>query len=91
MSSSPKLDVGERRALQDAGRPVRSVFVAVIVFYSCASVLNGTYIHEDAKLREFGGVRTVWMAATRPLANMSEFLKVHLLRDQVEKLRNEKE
>lgn len=90
MSSNPHIDVGERRAAAEAGRPLRSVFVAVAVFYITAALLNGTYLYEEAQLREFGSpARKVWMVATRPLAQMSEFFKLHLLRDQVEKVRKE--
>lgn len=89
MSHAPYIDVGERRAAQAAGKPLRSVLLAVGVFYVSAGLLNGTYLYESAKKREFGKVRTVWVAATKPLAVTSEFLKLHLLRDQVETLRKE--
>jgi len=89
MSSPPHLDIGERRSEQGSGRSLRSVFVAVAVFYVSGALLNGSYLYEDAQQREFGPARTVWMKATRPLAEISEFLKLHVLRDQVEKLRKE--
>jgi hypothetical protein len=89
MSASAQIDVGERRAAQAAGRPLRSVFLAVAVFYVSAALLNGTYLHDSAEKREYGIVRSVWVKLTHPLAEVSEFLKLHLLRDQVEKLRKE--
>ena len=89
MSSHQKLDVGERRAAQEAGRSLRSVFLAVAVFYVTAALLNGTYLYEDAAKREYGSSRTVWMTLTKPLAQASNFLKFHLFRDQVEKVRKE--
>lgn len=89
MSHSGKIDVGERRATQSAGRSLRSVFWAVGIFYLTAALLNGTYLYDSADKREFGTVRSIWVAATRPLAELSEKLKLHLLRDQVETLRKE--
>lgn len=89
MSTLPQLDIGERRAARAAGRPLRSVMVAVASFYVFATLFNGTYLYESAKQREFGKVRSVWVAATKPLAEVSEFLRLHFLRDQVEKIRKE--
>ncbi len=89
MSSNHKLDVGERRAAQGAGRSLRSVFIAVAVFYLTAGLLNGTYLYEDASKREFGKARMFWMSVTQPLAEASNILKLHLFRDQVEKVRKE--
>jgi hypothetical protein len=89
MSTSPEIDIGERRSAKKAGRPLPSVCLAVCVFYVCSSILNGTYIHENAKLKEFGSIRNVWVLATKPLATVSTFLKAHVLRDQVETLRKE--
>ena len=89
MTQSPKPDVGERRALNGAGRSFRSVVVAFLVFYAAAALLNGRHLHEDAKKREFGPVRDAWVAATRPLHDISVFLGLDHFRGGVEHLRKE--
>lgn len=90
MSASPKMDVGERRAQQNAGRPLRSVLLAVGIFYLVAGLLNGTYLYEDAQNRDLEKSSTrFWITLTRPFATASEFLKLHLYRDQVETIRKE--
>lgn len=89
MSSSSHQDVGERRAHQQAGRPLSSVFIAVAVFYVAAAVMNGRFLHEEASKREFGKVRDVWVAVTRPLANLSTRLHLDTIRGSAEQLRKE--
>jgi len=90
MTESPKRDVGERRAEQGSGRPFRSVVTAFCVFYLSAAILNGRALHEDAKKREYGKVRDVWVAVTRPLNDLSVFLQLDHIREGVENLRKEK-
>ncbi len=89
MTNLPKSDVGERRAEQSAGRSFRSVVMAVSVFYITAALLNGRALHEDAKKREYGKVRDVWVAVTRPLNDISVFLQLDHFREGVESLRKE--
>jgi hypothetical protein len=89
MTNSPKSDVGERRALDGKGRPFRSVVTAFGVFYLAAALLNGRHLHEDAKKREYGPVRDLWVAATRPLNDLSVFLGLDHFREGVEHLRKD--
>lgn len=89
MTKSPKRDVGERRADQGIGRNFRSVVITLVVFYVSAGVLNGKALHEDAKKREYGQVRDMWVAATRPLNDICILLKLDHLREGVENLRKE--
>jgi hypothetical protein len=89
MSSSLIPDIGERRAAQRTGRSISSVVWAVVSFYVAAALLNGRFLHEDAKEREYGKVRDVWVSATRPLYELSTLLQLDSLRGNVETLRKE--
>jgi hypothetical protein len=83
------VDIGERRAEQQAGRPLRSVILAVLSFYVAAALLNGHFLHEDAKEREFGDTRDFWVAATAPLNQLSTRLGLDHFRAGVETLRKD--
>lgn len=89
MSNSSHQDVGERRAEQQVGRPLSAVCVAVAVFYVAAALMNGRFLHEEASKREFGRVRDIWVAATRPLSELSTRLHLDAIRSGAEKLRND--
>lgn len=89
MPSKPPIDIGERRAARNAGRPLSSVVVAVLTFYVAATLLNGRFLHEDARDREFGRARDIWVAATRPLYDISTSLGLDHLRAGVETLRKD--
>lgn len=89
MTTSSHQDVGERRAEQQAGRSRSAVFITVAVFYVAAALLNGRFLHEEASKREYGKVRDIWVAATRPLAEISTRLHLDSIRNSVEKLRKE--
>jgi hypothetical protein len=89
MSAQSKPDIGERRADRGEGRPLRSVMIAVGTFYVCAALLNGRFLHEDAREREFGRTRDLWVAATRPLYEISTFLGLDTVRARVQTLRND--
>lgn len=89
MSNASHQDVGERRANQQAGRPLSAVFVAVAVFYMAAALMNGRFLHEEASKREFGTVRDIWVAATRPLSELSTRLHLDAIRGGAEQLRKE--
>ncbi|MEX2607000.1 MAG: hypothetical protein WD708_06610 [Kiritimatiellia bacterium] len=89
MSNSSHQDVGERRAELQAGRPLSSVYIAVAVFYVAAALMNGRFLHEEASKREFGKVRDIWVAATRPLADISTRLHLDAIRGGAEQLRKE--
>jgi len=89
MSSRTQLDIGERRAARHAGRSRASVFLAVGIFYLAAALLNGRHLHEDALKREYGPVRDIWVAATRPLHALSTALGLDRVRGAAETLRKE--
>jgi len=89
MSIEQPRDIGERREAQQEGRPLRSVVTAVIAFYVAAALLNGRFLNESAREREFGTVRDMWVAATEPLSVVSTFLGLDHFRDKVENLREE--
>ncbi|MDA3875267.1 MAG: hypothetical protein PF795_15070 [Kiritimatiellae bacterium] len=89
MSNSSHQDVGERRAEQQAGRPLSAVFIAVAAFYVAAALMNGRFLHEEASKREFGKVRDIWMAVTRPLSDISTRLHLDTIRGGAEQLRKE--
>jgi hypothetical protein len=89
MPSESHVDIGERRAALNAGRPLSSVVVAVLTFYVAATLLNGRFLHEDARDREFGRTRDIWVAATEPLYDISTRLGLDRLRAGVETLRKD--
>jgi hypothetical protein len=89
MPSSPDIDVGARRAAAGSGRSRKAVFGAVAVFYISAALLNGRFLHEDAGKREYGWARDLWVAATRPLSQLSVLLQLDHLRGGVENLRKD--
>lgn len=62
-----EIDIGDRRAAANVGIPFRQALVVFGVFYVVAALLNGRAIHEEATRREYGPVRTAWVAATAPL------------------------
>jgi len=89
MSSGTPLDIGERRAVRHAGRPLRAVFIAFASFYVVAALLNGRFLHESAQEREFGKTRDVWVALTKPLYEISTTLGLDHYREAVQNLREE--
>ena len=84
------VDVGIRRAEAQTGIPLRATCVAVAAFFIVAALLNGRHLYEGASKRQYGQVRTVWLAATTPLRLAATGLHLDFLRDHVEKIRSEK-
>lgn len=89
MSTFSHQDIGERRAEQQAGRSRSAVFITLAVFYVASALFNGRYLHEEASKREYGKVRDIWVAATRPLAEISTRLHLDRLRGGAEQLRKD--
>lgn len=79
-SSLKQPDIGERRAAASIGLPFRSVLLAVGVFYVTAGLLNGHALHERVLRREYGRERSVWMAITAPLDQLSRAAGLHRFR-----------
>ena len=89
MPTGTSLDIGERRAARHAGRPLRSVTIAVFSFYVVSALLNGRFLHESASEREFGETRDVWVALTKPLYIISTRLGLDRYREEVQTLRGD--
>ncbi len=63
---------------------LRRACLAVLFFYAFLLLLNGKGIHEGVSRLEYGPRRDFLMAATRPLAVLSERTRACRLRDGVE-------
>jgi hypothetical protein len=83
----PPMDIGESRALSGAGTSRRKVYLAFGSFFLLAALLNGRHLHDAALKREYGFWRDVWVMGTRPLSDISVFLRLDRFRDTVETLR----
>jgi len=83
------MDVGERRALAQAGVSLRGACLGVLFFFAFGGLLNGRHLHEAASRREFGPARDFWMNLLAPLRTVSVVTRADQLRDMIEKLRKE--
>ncbi len=81
-----QLDIGEERGKQGVGVHLRSVGIAVVVFYACGVLLNGVHLYENAGRLPLGPVRAFWLKTTAPAAWVSRATGAHALRAWVERI-----
>lgn len=79
-------DIGALRASNGAGITHRATWLVVAVFFVVAAGLNGRALHEKASKRAYGPARDVWMMATAPLRQFSEFTRLDQFRVIFEKV-----
>ena len=65
------MQIGDDRAVARKGLPLRSVLLALGVFYVVAALLNGVRIYEETARLPYGIWRTVWLTAAWPLEQLS--------------------
>lgn len=66
------MQIGDDRAEARKGVPLRSVFLALGVFYAAAALLNGVRIYEETARLPFGTWRDAWLTMAWPLEKLSE-------------------
>jgi len=52
------------------GMPLKKVGGGVVLFYAVALALNGAALHRNNEIMPYGPVRTFWLAASGPVANI---------------------
>lgn len=78
------LDIGEERGRQGVGVSLRTVSVALVVFYVCGVLLNGVHLYENSARLPLGRVRTFWMKVSAPAAWLSRSTRATGFRSGIE-------
>ncbi len=85
------MQIGDDRAAARKGLPLRSVLLAVGVFYVAAALLNGVRIYEETARLPYGRWRTVWLAVAWPLDRLSAMTRLDRPRAWMERHLAQKE
>ncbi len=65
------MQISDDRAVALKGVPLRSVLLALVVFYAAATLLNGVRIYEETSRLPYGAWRTVWLTMALPIKQLS--------------------
>jgi len=81
-----KDEIGDAREQAHAGVSPGHVTRAVLVFYVAMLLINGSHLHQQAKLMPYGKARDLCVAISAPVAYISAWTGLSKPREWIESL-----